>query len=69
MTYYDPTDKRNAWRWRFASLLNRLPGTCWANIVSWALGYRALVDLRDGDDVRRNYICRAGQCSTCERRP
>lgn len=26
---------RKAWQYRIADLLNRLPGTCWANLVCW----------------------------------
>jgi hypothetical protein len=56
--YRDPTDRRNRWRWMVASWINRLPRTCWANLVSWALGSRPLLDLRDGDDARQDSICR-----------
>lgn len=24
-------------RWRIANIVNRLPGQCWANLVSWAV--------------------------------
>ena len=27
-------------RWRLAYLLNRLPNQCWADLVTWALGWR-----------------------------
>lgn len=27
-------------RWRYAALLNKLPGTCWADLVSWVLDDR-----------------------------
>lgn len=27
-------------RWRIAALLDRLPGQCWADLVSFALGHR-----------------------------
>lgn len=27
-------------RWRIATQLNRLPGQCWADLVTWALGWR-----------------------------
>lgn len=30
------------WRWQVAHLLNRLPGTCWADLVSWVWGARRL---------------------------
>lgn len=26
-------------RWRIAALLNLLPGQCWADLVTWALGW------------------------------
>lgn len=29
---------RERLRWRIAELLNRLPGQCWADLVSWAQG-------------------------------
>jgi hypothetical protein len=28
---------REALRWRLATLVNRLPGQCWADLVSWVL--------------------------------
>lgn len=37
-------------RWRIANLLNRLPGQCWTDLVSWALdGPRAA--RRRGDNL------------------
>lgn len=65
--YYDPTDRRNKWRWDVAHWLNKLPGTCWASLVSWALGNRRLLDLRNGDDVRVDSLCRrdAQMCGSC----
>jgi hypothetical protein len=30
--------RRERLRWRIACQLNRLPGQCWADLVSWALG-------------------------------
>jgi hypothetical protein len=27
------------WRWQVAYLLNRLPNQCWADLVTWALGW------------------------------
>lgn len=46
------------WRWRIAGLLNRLSSTCWASIVSWALGSRPMLDLSGNEeDVRRTSSC------------
>lgn len=67
--YYDPTSKTLTVkaRWRFASALNRLPFTCWAGLVSWALGSRPLIDRQNEDDVRINSMCRrdANACGRC----
>lgn len=30
---------RERLRWMIASQLNRLPGQCWADLVTWALGW------------------------------
>lgn len=63
--YYDPTSGTRTvkWRWRIAGALNRLPGTCWANLVSWALGSRRLFDRHNEDDVRQNSLCREASAS------
>lgn len=61
------TSKRigNRIRWRVAYSLNHLPGTCWANLVSWALGSRPLLS-RDGDDARQDWMCRPTEgCGAC----
>lgn len=67
--YYDPTSKTAAvrWRWRIAYALNRLPGTCWANLVSWALGSGPLIDRYGDGDVRADSTCRrdAEACGRC----
>lgn len=68
--YYDPTSGTIAVkaRWKLARALNRLPFTCWASLVSWALGDRPLVDLSGNeDDVRINSMCRndADRCGRC----
>lgn len=58
--YYDPTSKTLAVkvRWKVASALDRLPFTCWAHLVSWALGSRRLIDLSGNqDDVRADRWC------------
>lgn len=28
---------RDGWRWRIATLLDKLPGQCWCDLVEWAL--------------------------------
>ena len=57
--YYDPCDgsRTVAIRWRIASALNRSSRTCWANIVSWALGSRPLLDRFGDGDIRRTPSC------------
>lgn len=57
--YYDPCSGTTAvkWRWRIADILNRLPRTCWANIVFWALGSRSMFDRDNSDDIRRSPMC------------
>jgi hypothetical protein len=50
---------QNRVRWWAAWQFNRLPKTCWANLVSWALHSRPLLDLSGNeDDVRQDSICR-----------
>lgn len=48
-------------RWRIADLLDRIPGLCWANLVSWVLRQR---DIRD---TRQDWMCRedADNCGRC----
>lgn len=48
-------------RWRTAYALNRLPGLCWANLVSWALGSAPLRETPI-DSVCRYDIARTGTC-------
>ena len=67
--HYDPTSKSLVVRarWTVAWWLNKLPRTCWSNLVSWALGDRKLWDPGNHDDVRQNYLCgdgvsRTGSC-------
>lgn len=57
------------WRWKVAGVLNRLPRTCWANLVGWALADRGqkLIDLSGNqEDVRQDWMCRSandtGRC-------
>lgn len=49
---------QNRVRWRIAYALNRLPCTCWANLVSWALHSRPLIDRFNGGDIRQDAMCR-----------
>lgn len=48
---------RNKLRWRVADVLNRLPGMCWANLVSWALRSRPLTE------TRQDWMCRSDTAS------
>lgn len=58
---------QNRVRWTVAHNLNRLPWTCWANLVSWALHSRPLVDRHGDGDIRQDSICRsdAANCGRC----
>jgi hypothetical protein len=47
------TTRHAALRWQLASHLNRLPGMCWANLVSWALRSISITE------TRQDWICRA----------
>lgn len=49
---------QNRVRWAVASHLNRIPGTCWANLVSWALHRGPLLDRHGDGDIRQNSTCR-----------
>ena len=67
--YYDPCSGTLIvkLRWRIAGVLNRLPRTCWANLVSWALGSTPLYSRHHDNDVRQDWICRkdaaaSGRC-------
>jgi len=59
--------RRNRIRWWTARQLNRLPGQCWADLVSWALGdahYRRLwqpVSPGCIGDAARNSRCYCGK--------
>lgn len=48
-------------RWKVAGWLNRLPGMCWANLVSWVLYDNPL------RDTRQDWLCRkdAAECGVC----
>lgn len=52
---------RDRWRWRVASAMDRLPRTCWANLVSYALRSRRS-PLQFQDDVCRADAARNGTC-------
>jgi len=58
---------QNRVRWTIAHHLNRLPRTCWANLVGWALHSRPLFDRHGEDDIRQDWICRrdAIECGRC----
>lgn len=42
-------------RWFIADRLDRLPGFCWANLVTWALGWHTMRER----GVRQDSVCRA----------
>lgn len=57
---------QNRVRWSIAYHLNRLPWTCWANLVSWAMRSRPLIDRNGDGDVRQDWMCRtATECGRC----
>jgi hypothetical protein len=56
---------QNRVRWRLAAWLNHLPGTCWANLVSWALHSRPLYDRYGDGDIRQDGMCRPLSDHTC----
>lgn len=41
-------------RWKIANALNRLPKTCWVNLVEWAQSERRIWDLRG---VNQEWLC------------
>lgn len=41
------------WRWTLATHLNRLPSSCWAHLVTWALNW---------DTPLREAVTSGGQC-------
>lgn len=49
-------------RWRIAALLNRLPGQCWTELVTWALGWRGLNPWSPIDRTCRTDLARNGEC-------
>lgn len=58
---------QNRVRWSLAQALNRVPRTCWAHLVSWALHSRPLFDRYGDGDIRQDWMCRrdAGGCGRC----
>lgn len=55
--------KTERWRWPIAGLLDLLPGTCWADLAVWAMGYRNY----EGYSVRDMFFpkCKIKQNTTC----
>jgi hypothetical protein len=58
-------------RWRIVALFNRLPGQCWADLVSWVLAgrrerrewyLRERLPWRPIQDVCRKDLARVGCC-------
>jgi hypothetical protein len=49
---------QNRVRWNIAYALNRLPRTCWANLVSWAMRSRPLIGRHGDGDIRQDWMCR-----------
>ncbi|MFJ8815458.1 hypothetical protein [Amycolatopsis thermoflava] len=58
---------RKAARWRIARLLDRLPGQCWAELATWAVGLSgrrvpwARIDRMCRTDVERCGACYCGK--------
>jgi len=53
-------------RWPLASLLNRLPWTCWASLVPWALGWHRFTDVTEIREAFDVGTCRRdAQASGC----
>lgn len=65
-----PEDSGPWWRWQVARLLDRLPGTCWASLVSWALGNRPNpwqpIDWTCRDGLERSGSCYCGKLRTAD---
>jgi hypothetical protein len=57
-------------RWRIACLMDRLPGQCWPNLVSFALGFRRS-PWQPVDDVCRSdaAVNGSGYCGKLRSRP
>jgi hypothetical protein len=65
------TNLRERLRWWLAVQINKLPGQCWANLVSWALAgrnerreryLRERLPWRRIDNVCRSDLARVGCC-------
>lgn len=58
---------QNRVRWTTAHWLNKVPGTCWSNLVSWALHWRPLWSRYGDGDIRQDSLCRRDpdECGTC----
>jgi hypothetical protein len=52
-------------RWWIANQLNRLPGQCWAGLVTWALDWKTCE--RRGPWSPQGPLCRRGaaECGVC----
>lgn len=73
-------DRIERLKWRIATLANRLPGQCWADLVSWVLdskrtrdpGLRARLPWRPirscRTDLARTGACYCGKLMSAERR-
>jgi hypothetical protein len=52
-------------RWRVAHWLDKLPGFCWADLVTWALGWHGIRQTRVSAacdaDLARNGVCYCGK--------
>lgn len=49
-------------KWKIAHLLDKLPGTCWANLATWAAWDTPTRDAR----FRQDWMCRAdADCGSC----
>jgi hypothetical protein len=49
------------WHWKAAYALDRSPRLCWANLVTWALGWTRLRDTRV-DSVCHRDAANNGRC-------
>lgn len=54
-------------RWRIAHLLDRLPWTCWTNLVTWALGWNPLREIGQTDMCRRDAAESGDGCCYCSK--
>lgn len=48
-------------RWRIATLINRLPGQCWAGLADWPLG-NSRVPWSPIGEMCREDVARCGSC-------